>query len=179
MNHRIKTFLYICKSKDNVNYKKRVIKKFIIKQKTLHKNVIIQYGLYDCKTRNVLVKKEWNINSVLNRGEKRNEKKEKINENDNDKHIVDNYNMENEKIKKKDKTVNSKNCSNKCINYEENKLNSPWSYIVFLKKIFKNIENGENTTIINSGNKNEKIIRVIYIVLYVYDLGYILQTRNE
>ncbi|CDU18728.1 conserved Plasmodium protein, unknown function [Plasmodium yoelii] len=153
MNHRIKTFLYICKSKDNVNYKKRVIKKFIIKKKTLHKNVTIQYGLYDCKTRDVLVKKEWNISNVLNRGKK------ETNKNDNDKYVVDRYNVENEKIKKKDKIVDSKNCSNKCINYKEEKFNGSWSYIVFLKKIFKNIENGENTTIINSGvdtKKNEK-----------------------
>ncbi|CAD2108042.1 conserved Plasmodium protein, unknown function [Plasmodium vinckei] len=153
MNHRIRTFLYICKSKDNVNHKKRVIKKFIIKQKTSTKNVTIQYGQYDCKTKDVLVKKEWNINHVLNRRKKRNMKKAEINENANDEHIADSYNVEN------DKSVDNKNYSNKCINYEENKFNSSRSYIMFLKKILKNIENGENTTVINSGidtKKNEK-----------------------
>ncbi|VTZ69016.1 conserved Plasmodium protein, unknown function [Plasmodium chabaudi chabaudi] len=153
MNHRIRTFLYICKSKDNVNYKKRVIKKFIIKQKTSNKNVAIQYGLYDCKTKDVLVKKEWNINHVLNRKKKRNVKKEKTNENANDEHLVDNNHVGNDII------VDYKNYSNKSINYEENKFNSSRSYIMFLKRVLKNIEDGKNTTVINSGidtKKNEK-----------------------
>ncbi|SBT36669.1 conserved Plasmodium protein, unknown function [Plasmodium ovale wallikeri] len=152
MSHKIDIFLYICKAEDEAKVKKNVIKKLIPKQKKFSKNMVVKYVLYNCKTKNSLVKKKWNINYILNKTRKKRKKKEKT-KNMNETMPHNFFDCKNERTNTSNVITSPEDVTNDISTGKCDGVNNSGSYKKLLNKIVKNVNMGKNTTIINTDSK--------------------------
>ncbi|SCQ16646.1 conserved Plasmodium protein, unknown function [Plasmodium ovale] len=167
MSHKIDIFLYICKVEDEAKVKKNVIKKLIPKQKKFSKNMVVKYVLYNCKTKNSLVKKKWNINYILNKTRKKRKKREKT-KNMNETMPHNFCDCKNERTNTSNVITSPEDVTNDISKGKGDGVNNSGSYKKLLNKIVKNVNMGKNTTIINTGVDTHKYEKNVFLYGYLF-----------
>ncbi|EUD68146.1 hypothetical protein C922_01164 [Plasmodium inui San Antonio 1] len=159
MGHKIDIFLYICKTGNEAKVKKDVVKRLIPTKRKFRRGVVVKYVLYNCKTKNNLVKKKWNISYLLNKtkdkrkGRTKGVQLEKRSQ-------LDEATVQRGEVTDEHKTENSsQNGSHQFVRRKSCCAKNSGTYNKLLNRILRNVRNGQSTTIINTGvdtNKGEK-----------------------
>ncbi|SBT86750.1 conserved Plasmodium protein, unknown function [Plasmodium malariae] len=166
MNHKIDIFLYICKMENKLKVEKDLIKKLIPTQKKFSKNMVVKYVLYNYKTKKSLIKKNWNINYILNKTKKKRKNKEAAH----DKNISDKLDGEKKEVTHEHNFTDSHGnpMNNLLIEKSSGVNNNSSSYKKLLNKIIRNVKNGRNTTIVNTGVDTQKGEKNVFLYGHLF-----------
>ncbi|KJP88788.1 hypothetical protein AK88_01478 [Plasmodium fragile] len=182
MGHKIDIFLYICKTEKEAKVKKHVVKRLIPTRRKFKRGVVVKYVLHNCKTKKNLVKKKWNICYMLNKTKDKHKgvnKGEQLERRQLDKAIVqrgdvtDEHRAENSSQNVSHQYVRRKSCCAK----------NSGTYKILLKRILRNVKNGQSTTIINAGVDTKKREKNVFFYGHLYrrylrDSGNVLEKEE-
>ncbi|ANQ08688.1 Uncharacterized protein PCOAH_00031530 [Plasmodium coatneyi] len=167
MGHKIDIFLYICKTENEAKVKKDVVKRLIPTKRKFTKGVVVKYVLHNCKTKNNLVKKKWNISYILNKtkdkrkGGKKGEKLER--------RQLDEATLQRGEVTQEERSENSSQSgSHQYVSRKSCCAKNSGTYKKLLNRILRNVRNGQNTTIINAGVDTKKREKNVFFYGHLY-----------
>eukprot|EP00366_Plasmodium_knowlesi_P002299 XP_002259796.1 hypothetical protein, conserved in Plasmodium species [Plasmodium knowlesi strain H] len=182
MGHKIDIFLYICKREKEAKVKKDVVKRLIPTKRKFTRGVVIKYVLHNCKTKNNLIKKKWNISYILN---KTKDNRKGVNKREKpERRQFDEATIQHGEVTDEHNTENSpQNGSQEYVRRKSSSSKSSVTYKKLLNRILRNVKNGQSTTIINSGVDTKKREKNVFFYGHLYrrylrDSGNVLEKEE-